>query len=180
MTLLFRHTALGAVLSIACALAACEPARDPSAPTWGGGPTGTKRASAKGASGESLSLHPHVGGTDKSQLGVGGPASDKTRTAASNGGQTPKENECAGKPDGAARCQAETIHVCVGGAEYMLDCDKFAQNDGWDGGECVETDARTDCFGCDAHFAGSSSARTCCDVTRSTACCDEGGVCWKP
>ena len=166
---MIRRWSLGALLAIG----ACEPPKDATSPTWGGDPVGTKRASAKG---ELLSLHPRMGGTDRGVIGVGGPASSKTREAASNGGQTPKDNECVGKSDGAARCETATIHVCVGGAEYVLDCDKFAQNDGWDGGECVETDARTDCFGCDAH----GNSRACCDVTKSTACCDAGGACWRP
>jgi len=161
---------------------ACDP-QMPANDAWGAAPVGTKHASPRGVS---LAIHPKFGGDQSSALGTGGPAGARTREAAVNGAQTPDANGCAGKADGAARCADAMIHVCVAGAEYTLDCDKFAQNDGWDGGACVETDVATDCFGCQA----GSTTRSCCDVQKSTACCDQSveakaasdasGACWKP
>ena len=166
-----------AVLSVACE------SQVPANGAWGATPVGTKHASPHGVS---LAIHPKFGGAEGSALGAGGPAGARTREAAVNGAQTTDAGECAGKTDGVARCSDAVIHVCVAGVEYTLDCDKFAQNDGWDGGECVETDLATDCFGCEA---GGGKDRACCDVQKSTACCegsaaastsDASGACWKP
>jgi hypothetical protein len=175
----FRLVWAAIVASLACGCETQMPAGD----AWGATPVGVKRVSPRGVS---VAIHPKFGGSDESALGVGGPAGDRTRQAAVNGAQTPDANGCAGKTDGSARCADSTIHVCVGGAEYLLDCDKFAQNDGWDGGECVETDVATDCFGCQA----GNDKRACCDVQKATACCDQSATssksdsssnaCWKP
>jgi hypothetical protein len=169
-----------ALISILCA--ACETQVPPN-DAWGAAPVGVKRVSPRGVS---LAVHPKFGGSDGSALGTGGPAGARTRESAVNGAQTTDGSACTQKPDGAARCSDAVIHVCVAGVEYTLDCDKFAQNDGWDGGECVETDVATDCFGCEA---GGGKERACCDVQKTTACCDASagasksdasGACWKP
>lgn len=164
-----------AIALMALALAACDP-QMPANDAWGATPVGVKHVSSKGAP---LSIHPKFGGVEGASLGANGSTGTRTREAAVNGAQTTDSNGCEGKPDGAAVCAESSIHVCVAGVEYVLDCDKFAQNDGWDGGACVQTDVATDCFGCAA--SGSTSNRSCCDVQKASACCEEkSGECWKP
>ena len=118
------------------------------------------------------------GGSGKDAPGGGGKASSLTlAAAAASGNKDEADNDCKGVADGDALCKGSSISLCSGEQEYFLECGAFAQSKGWDTGDCFETDATTDCFGCDQHDDGSA---VCCDVDENDTCCDEQGNCWKP
>ena len=166
-----RIAALALVAGVVVVSQACTVVNNPP-PNTG---VGSKTAPPKGpAINEKVSK----GGTGKENPGGGGKASGKTLGAAKTQGTADTaDNDCKGVADGDAICKGHNISLCETEQEYFLDCNAYAQSDGWDAGDCYETDSTTDCFGCDKQNDGSV---VCCDADMNNVCCDDSGVCWHP
>ena len=174
----FKVATASVIAALFTAFIACGPSGGGTGPIAPAGPgPGTPGGKAIPKQGALITTKPTKGGSGK-ENGAGGMTSTKTMSAASSSGNVDTaDNDCKGVPDGDAICKGQQISICQNEQEMFLDCNSFAQADGWQSGDCFEHEKITDCMGCEQHADGTSA---CCDVEMKSVCCDGDGNCWKP